>query len=343
MMQSVKSGTFVCDDCEALRREEARRHQRRHAEVLVEKRSAALAELISSANYVDYAELDYLDAVIVYTLMLNSDRSCERGLLDSSVVNLCPTEGLIYKLLDRLHREGIISVSPETRAEAIEFDETGSWRCNPRAVKWCLAADKQGRSFPDVYELLGKTVDRGRDLQGIKSRIAELWWLVGMDDASHFLVADVDRYRIDAYRVGPKTDSALRYALTRFSIPRVRRLVRRVVEKAVALSMSREFNRHQALYSIPGNLISTVDRAISDGWEVYPLFNDWDREPLLLRILFNRLLRTGLDGFRETTGANFDLNLVEGSEFCRRAVKGYSEYEARVPGHSTPETAQFSE
>jgi hypothetical protein len=89
------------------------------------------------------------------------------------------------------------------------------------------------------------------------------------------------------------------HALEHFSIPKVRREITNVVKNAAALSRHRDYVKRHALNTIPGTLINYVDRAVSEGWQVSPILHNWqNEEPILLTVLFNRVLRTGLPGFK---------------------------------------------
>jgi hypothetical protein len=84
------------------------------------------------------------------------------------------------------------------------------------------------------------------------------------------------------------------------------------VKNAAALSVTREYHPRHALNTIPGNLISYIDRALSDGWPVYPIVRNWtNEEPRLITLLFDRVLATGSTGFKATTGALFTAVTVQ--------------------------------
>ena len=143
--------------------------------------------------------------------------------------------------------------------------------------------------------LLGERLDAREEDPEYYEGIDELWWKLGYDDALQHLEQEVDNYRLPDVQVGLKTEGAIRHALENFSIPQVRREITNVVKNAAALSQHRDFARRHALNTIPGNLISYIDRAISEDWKVSPLLHNWqNEEPVLTTVLFNRVLGTGL-------------------------------------------------
>jgi len=146
-------------------------------------------------------------------------------------------------------------------------------------------------------------LDAREDDPGYYEAVDELWWKLGYDDALQYLEQEVDNYRLPDVQVGPKTEGAIRHALENFSIPQCRREITNVVKNAAALSQHRDFARRHALNTIPGNLINYVDRAISEGWQISPLLRNWqNEEPVLTTVLFNRVLGTGLPGFKTFSG-----------------------------------------
>ena len=43
---------------------------------------------------------------------------------------------------------------------------------------------------------------------------------------------------------------------------------------------------------------------MSEQWTIYPLLDDWtNEEPILLTVLFNRVLGIGIPGFKTLSGA----------------------------------------
>lgn len=298
----TSQGPFECPKCQAKTYAAIQRERRIIEEAVRAKKLQALEDLTSRVSKVDYSCLSASDMVSVFAMMLASDRTCGDGTLDYAIVSLFPSSRMRREFLKHLYASGILTISIETPLSAIHIDRTGMLSFDELDVMWCLSPDTFGRSFPEVFALMGQAIDTRENHLRWQESLSELWWKIGLEDAEQFLQREIQNYRFSEYRVGEKTELALKYSLQAFSIPQVRRLLKRVIEKAAALSRNRSYSSPHALNTIPGNLINAVDRAISDGWTIYPLFSDWDQEPLLLRILFNRILRTGLQGFRTTNG-----------------------------------------
>lgn len=313
-------GVYRCDEClRSMYNQTIGVLPKRSAEAK-ENARRKLEELLAGPHQADYSSISFFHAVIVFTLMLISDSACERGEFDGGSIALCSSRVTTQRLLRELLRMGILAFSPETQPDAITCEAEGKWTYNAEAVVWRFAQDSYGTSFPGVFELLGQLIDAGSARDDNKELTGKLWWEVATDDTSVFLQTEVGKYQNSAFRAGPKTDYALRYSLERFSIPQVRRHIRHIVEKAVALRQNREFGKVYALNTIPGNLISRVDRAIADNWTVYPLLHEWDREPALLRTVFQRVLKIGIAGFCLARGSDWPAQSgsldAEQSESC---------------------------
>ena len=273
-----------------------------------EEKRAVLQALVSvPLEPVDYENLAYFDAVLLYTILLASDEACNTGVLsDVSRLHLCSTAECSSSQISGLYKRGILCFGSATPLEAIEVKGLDKFTYFPSRVSWRLACDTNGGPSHDLFRTVSSLVDlRGRHPE-YEEAVAKLWWLLAYDDAIHTLSQEVHRYRMSEYRHGPKTELALKRALTKFSIPRVRRIIQNVVKNAAALSTTREYNRRHALNTIPGGIDRYVDRAISDGWNVYPVLLNWEsEEPLLHTVLFDRVLGTGHAGFIGTAGSNF--------------------------------------
>ncbi|WP_263350106.1 hypothetical protein [Acidicapsa acidisoli] len=297
---SKSYGDYLCNACLAarnqarLRRREEEERQRFAAE------HAHIAENCQRNKTFDYDGISYANAAIAFSIMLASDEACEVGTFQrSDSLNLCESSSLSSKLLGRLSNAGVLGFDEGTPPQAVEIGQDSKWGYFPHLVNWRFASDLGGRSFPEVLTLLGKVIDaRDADLE-YGGSVAEMWRMLAYDDALNHLSQEVDNYQLPDVRVGPKTEQAIWHALDHFSIPQVRREITNVVKNAAALSQHRDFVRRHALNTIPGNLISYVDRAVSEGWQVSPLLRNWqNEEPVLLTVLFNRVLGTGLPGFK---------------------------------------------
>jgi hypothetical protein len=300
-------GEYRCLSCLEERRLALLRRQEQEERSRFAKERDHIAQLATRNRVYRYDEISYFDAIVSFGIMLASDEACELGTFhDSDSLHLCPGTGLSSKLIARLFNNGILRMSSTTPVQAVVLSGDDTWNYYPHRVNWKFADDADGRSFPQIMSLLGETLDAKEEDPDYREAIGELWWKLAYDDALQHLEQEVDSYRLPDVQVGPKTESAIRHALENFSIPQVRREITNVVKNAAALSQHRDFARRHALNTIPGTLISYVDRAISEGWQVSPLLRNWqNEEPVLTTVLFNRVLGTGLPGFKTVSGKFF--------------------------------------
>ena len=308
---------YVCSDC-ADRKKLAvaqKRYQEENDRQL--SRRKHIEELAARNRSYKYSDISYANAILVFGIMLASDDACELGRFsDTAGLHLCPTTALSGKVLGGLFDAGILRISETTHPESVLRNEDGSWSYYPHRVNWEFAADAEGRSFPAVMSLMGAIVDLRDEDPGYSQAVSDLWWKLGYDDAVRHLEDEAEAYSLPDIRMGPKTKEAIQHALTFLSIPQVRREITRVIKNAAALSNHRDFSRRHALNTFPGTLISFVDRAVSEGWQIWPLLRNWqNEEPVLTTVLFNRVLGKGLPGFRVITGQELqsDLLTVEGA------------------------------
>lgn len=291
---------YLCASCMEARNRDLRERKEHEERQKSAVQSNVIADLCQKNQTFRYDEIAYLNAVIAFSIMLASDEACEHGTFQQSDgLHLCASTVLSAKLLGRLFNAGILGIQKTTPRQAIELGTGGSWSYYPHRVHWKFAHDLDGRSYPAVMALLGKIIDERSDDPEYGQAVAELWRMLAYDDALDHLTKEVDDYRLPDVRVGPKTEEAIWHALEHFSIPQVRREITNVVKNAAALSQRRDFVKQHALNTIPGTLISYVDRAVSEGWQVSPILHNWQNdEPILLTVLFNRVLGTGLPGFK---------------------------------------------
>lgn len=299
-------GDYICLRCRRQHAEEVERERQERELAIRSTKYAVIQELSLNDNPYDYASIGYTAAIIVYAILLASDHACEIGEFgDSASLHLCPTDKLSGELLKQLHDAGILQISRHTPLSAIEIKDEGGWSANPHRIRWKFAKDVDGATFPQLMTRLGTMIDSRKEDLSYRQSVQALWWMLAIDDVSRFLLQAVTKYRLPDYHKGAKTDEALRYALEHYSIPQVRRHIQVVTEKAAAYSVTRDINSRRALNTIPGNLVSRVDRALSEQWTIYPLLDDWtNEEPILLTVLFNRVLGTGLPGFKILNGAH---------------------------------------
>jgi len=293
---------FVCEECREQLREQRFREEEDQAKVLYWKKKAFLASLVARTTPIDYASISYADAVVVYSIMLASNLACESGRLEGNAFRLCASDAMNESLVTELFTKGILAVCDDSPLDCIEVLERGIWKYEIYRINWRLAEDSRGLTFSAVFELVCEVIDQRKGHAEFDAFVRDFWWRIAVDDSLYFLITETRKFRFPEYQYRQKTQSAVRYALESYSMPQVRNLIRRAVGYAAQLSVSRNNYGHHPFTAIPGLIIGKVDRAQSSNWTIYPVLSRWEDEPLLTRVFFDRVLRTGLQGFRETSG-----------------------------------------
>ena len=298
---------FVCEECWERLREQRFREEEERAKVLQWKKRAFLASLIARTTPIDYASISYADAVVVYSFMLASNLACESGRLEGNAFRLCPSDGMNESLVTEFFTRGILAVCDDSPLDCIEVLERGIWKYEISRINWRLAEDSRGLPFSEVFQLVGGVIDHRKGHPEFDAFVRDFWWKIAVDDSVNFLITEIRKFRFPEYQYGQKAERAVRYALEVYSMPQVRNLIRRAVGYAAQLSVSRNHYGHHPFTAIPGLIISNVDRAQSSNWNINPVFSRWEDEPLLTRVFFDRVLRTGLQGFGETSGEDLPI------------------------------------
>ena len=257
----------------------------------------------------NYSEIGYFDAIVAYCIMLSSESAVANGLVGNPhQLPLCPSNSLLSELLGRLFDHGILILRRDTRVEAIDPRSKDSNRFSyyPLKVNWQFAKPVDGDTFSGVFRQIDSVVEMKTDHPEYYEAISQLWWMLGRHDALRYLQQELTSYRLSGFESGPKMEEALSHALNRFSIPQLRYLLYRIAKNTAGLAARRDFTRSHALNTIPGNLIRDCDRALADHWAIKPFCMKWDEEEArLIAVLFDRVLGTGIEGFKSATGAAF--------------------------------------
>lgn len=298
---------YTCDPCRAAEAELQRKEKEQTERSKTERLGNIIQDLIEKERPFNYEEIDYLDAVIAYAIMLSSQSATADGHVGNPFeLTICSTNSLLAELLGRLFNHGVLVFHENTPIDAIhpESRNSGSCRFFPLKVAWQFAVPIENKSFSSVFRQLSSVIELKSSHSSYWQSVSDLWWMLGRDDVQSYLEEQLASYRLYDLRVGEKMQEAMFHALSRFSIPRLRYLLYRIAKNVAALSSHRDFTRQHALNTIPGSLIRDCDRALADQWNIKPYCKKWDTEEvILITLLFDRVLGSGMDGFKEMTGA----------------------------------------
>ncbi len=305
-------GTFHCSECTNTIKVERWAKQEEVKENARKVHESLLANFMSRSVVIDYGALDFIDAVLVYAIMLASDEACETGeFSDALGLNLTRTHELSAALIKRLYERNILLLSHATPAGSVQIQSDGSAQYQIHLAKWRFANDILGRDFTKIFSDLRAMLKESKRESNTLYEIENLWWLLAMDDLKGFLDEEIATYTFARGSVGPKTDEAFRFALSRLSVPQTRNQLHYVVGQAAQYSVKRGINGWQARNSIPKNFMQQVDFVLAKGSKLYEQLKDWQTETILWKVLFDSILETGHTGFRNTNGLTLQSGLEE--------------------------------
>jgi hypothetical protein len=327
-LQGIEGTTYMCSGCRAEIVAEEQRIRLLQKAATRDRKLEIVRGVRAACKPFHYERISYFDAFILFGILLASDDACNKGVFsDVAGLHLCASENLCNELVGRLLRTGILTFAEDCDLYVIELEDDGSWRYYPAKMKWELAEDARGLTWPKLMHELGELLDLKEQHETYTETVTNLWWKLAYDDVLTFLREEEGKYRLPEPRIGQKTEEALRYALRKLSIPQVRRALKYAVRDAASYAMTRDIHKRQAMNSIPRNLISYVDRALSSGWDVVPVLRDWKwEESALLTLLFDRVLSTGMSGFKTLTG----------DEVNQQAIAVDSVFQASGEGRACP-------
>jgi hypothetical protein len=298
--------TYVCAGCREAQASAQRLKEEEKARLERERRAGIVRAISNEHVIFDYHSIGYFEAVVAYAIMLCSDSAVVNGVVGSPYnLALSPSNTLLTTLLGHLFNMGVLTFRNDTSFDAIDptSESETQFSYYPLKVNWQFARAANGDSFSMTFKHIGSIIDEKVEHPGYHEALAQLWWMLGSADALLYLEDQLSLYRLSGLVVGDKLKEAIAYGLKLFSIPQLRYLLYRVAKNAAALSTRRDFNKPHALNTIPGSLIRDCDRAVADHWTIKGYAKKWDEESPLVTLLFDRVLGSGIAGFRSTSGS----------------------------------------
>jgi hypothetical protein len=305
-----------CIDC--TRREQERRitaaaEQRR---VEQERRSAIWLRETSFDRPFDYQKLEYLDACYAFIILTTSmfdEKTGEIRLPDAD--SFSPDSRELQRVVISLYQQGVLLVGKKTSPEAfIPSEDSRSYEYYPARISWRFALPKVSGTHTSLLGELSRIVDRRDDTDDYSKAVSRLWWDIAQAEGIRYLSEQLDQYNLSIDE-SELLREAIRYTLMHFSIPQLRNLIWRLAKDTTLYATKREIHPRRAINAVPGNLMRMCDRVIANAQPVRPYVLKWDeQECSLTTTLFDRLLRTGADGFRTLNGESLKaLQVAEGA------------------------------
>jgi hypothetical protein len=297
---------YRCPTCIQTALAEERRHEAEKEAIENQRLMALLEVLKSNQDPYDYRLIPYYDAIIACSVMIQSESACENGNVGGiSQLGLCASDDLARRLAAHLHSRRIFRFGQSTGVEALSGSskDASDYQYWALMVNWRFAPSVDQNSFGNVLRQLNAVIEDGKGTDEFVQAVRQIWWETSRDAIEQHLRSQLKQYGMPEFSVGEKFKESFDYLLERFSVPKARYIIYRVAKNAAALSTRVDFNRPRAINTIPGAIIRDCDRAIADNWNINGYTYKWDtEEPQLFTFIFDRLLRTGIAGFRVASG-----------------------------------------
>lgn len=300
---------YRCLTCVQAELAEERRREAEKETIENQRLMALLEVLTSNQEPYDYRSTPYYDAIIACSVMIQSDSACENGNVGRiNQLGLCASDDLARRLASHLHSRRIFRFGQSTGVEALSGNskDDADYQYWALMVNWRFARSVDQNSFGNVLRQLNAVIENGKGTDEFVQAVRQIWWETSRDAIEQHLRSQLRQYGMPEFNVDEKFKESFDYLLERFSVPKARYIIYRVAKNAAALSTRVDFNRPRAINTIPGAIIRDCDRAIADNWNINGYTYKDTEEPQLFTFIFDRLLRTGIAGFRITSGALLD-------------------------------------
>jgi hypothetical protein len=245
--------------------------------------------------------LTLVDAVYLYATLQTSDIS-ESGFEDSQSFslkgNVSGSELVDKKIIEHLYKKGLIKISVLTSMDSIN-GENKKKPVDYIKAKWEISDRFNGCSYFDLMMELSEIIN---DLEPSQEEISSLWKVVALAECQRKLLEVAALYTFKNFSIGDKTNSAIMYILQDFSIPRAWSIIQSALKTLAARVQSGRIKSYLVITCVPNELEKFADRSIEESWNTYPLSRqNWDTEPVLTSLFFNRVLRGSKEHFRTLT------------------------------------------
>ena len=294
----------ICDACKAFQRAEQKQLEKTKKEEFETKVLALIRPIESNFSAYDYNLLSYVNAVLLYSLLISANDNWQDNhidALDSQTAPLAPTRDLSIEIYRKMYKEGIIcpSSTSELSAFTLDKDNPNNFSFLLNKVDWVLASDRSGLPSSGLLELLEEALNYPDE-----SSLKELWFLVAENECQRYFSEQCDQYRFSSEHLyTEKVADSIKYSLERLSIPQVWNVIWCVIRNIAALMQNRNYSRQHVYNMIPGNIRRDVDKRLANNIPIKPWNRqNHDNESFLTSIMFDKILQGGTAAFEVING-----------------------------------------
>jgi hypothetical protein len=214
-----------------------------------------------------------------------------------------PAPDGLLNTLKRLYDAEVVLIGKGTPLDAFAPEESEEiYNYYPARFVWRFATLNDFVVSATAGRELAYFIDNPKNDYEVWNAVAEVWWNTAYAESVRYLNEQLSKYRLQATE-GDALKQSIHHGLSHFSVPRLRNLLWRLAKDIGAYSAEVGVIKARAVNAIPGNLTRMVDRYVANSWDVTPYVLKWDEdECLVFTTLFDRVLKTGVTGFKTLTG-----------------------------------------
>jgi hypothetical protein len=298
----------VCEICR-----ETAAQKLRDEEELIARASRQLQQALWLRNTsidpeVNVEDMEYSDVIRAFAIFTSSESDDEGNLRFADVPAFSAKHGALQEAIKSLYEQEVLLIGKGTPLNAfVPGESVDNFSYYPARIVWRFATLGESHDSSMGTELACR-VDNPQSNYEYWNSVAEIWWEEGYAEALRYLNEQLEKYGLEANE-GEALKLAINHALDNFSIPRFRNLLWKLAKDIGAFSAERGISRPHAVNAVPGKLTRMVDRYLANEWDVTPYVLRWDdEESLLITTLFDRVLKTGVAGFKFLSGREIQEN-----------------------------------
>lgn len=299
----VRNNLTVCGSCHEASARAARDEEDTRQRSARQMQQAIWLRNTSIDPGINYRDLDYSDIIRAFAIFASSESDGEGNLRFTDVPPFSTKPAALKETAKSLYRQEVLLIGKGTPVNAfVPGDSVDNFSYYPDRVVWRFATLDESANSSIIGRELSDFLDNAPSDFDRWNSVAEIWWEVAYAEALRYLNEQLEKYGLQANE-GDALKEAINHALDNFSIPALRNLLWKLAKDVGAYSAERGIVKPRAINAIPGKLIRMVDRYVANAWDVVPYVLRWDDEEcLLITILFDRVLKTGVAGFKTLTG-----------------------------------------
>lgn len=305
---AYRQHTFLCSDCEKIRREkeveekkqqaEAARKAREAAEIEVRKKIREIYDL-SRRRPTEIQSLSLTDAIYLISILRGGAYENLTKIMPVSMFeqSLTADDDFSAEIIIHLHDNKLIYVHPDNEPEAFEKDNVSTFYIYKVYYAPPISATSPDEPKALVTELFNLV--NGEWSEEWCQEALKLWKKVALSECKEYLLFVLNEHHFE-FSPGEKTTQYLEFALEHFSTAQVFNTIWRAAKDAAAYYQREEgISKRQAANAAIASIQRISERAVAENWEIKPYGRNYKcPQALVSEVLYNFALKLGDEGFQ---------------------------------------------